>query len=154
MLEKEVKASQGRAKKPRDYTKSEATKCNMCKGTYLYINSNATKRDINKFPLYLLFLLPFIIALPLLHNYYCVLFFPYYILEKHEEKPSMLQKYYNYVINVIKINNINNLIRNVNFYEDYDNFLTNDINWYTFLLLFRLTSYEGNSIKKGKNSIA
>ncbi|SBT01442.1 cytoadherence-linked asexual protein (CLAG), putative [Plasmodium ovale curtisi] len=100
LLEKEVKASQGRAKKPRDYTKSEATKCNMCKGTYLYIN------------------------------------------KKHEEKPSMLQKYYNYVINVIKINNINNLIRNVNFYEDYDNFLTNDINWYTFLLLFRLTSYE------------
>ncbi|SBT76569.1 cytoadherence linked asexual protein, putative [Plasmodium ovale] len=100
LLEKEVKASQGRAKKPRDYKKFEATKCNMCKGTYLYIS------------------------------------------KKHEEKPSMLQKYYNYVINVIKINNINNLIRNVNFYEDYDNFLTNDINWYTFLLLFRLTSYE------------
>ncbi|EUD63914.1 hypothetical protein C922_05707, partial [Plasmodium inui San Antonio 1] len=76
-------------------------KCDMCKGTYIYIN------------------------------------------KKNAENPSMLQKYYNYVAKVVKIDKVSTLIRNVNIYEDYDNFLTNDISWYTFLLLFRLTSYKG-----------
>ncbi|KMZ86869.1 cytoadherence-linked asexual protein (CLAG) [Plasmodium vivax Brazil I] len=83
------------------YEQLRMAKCDMCKGTFIYIN------------------------------------------KKHEENPSMLQKYYNYVANVVKIDNVSTLIRNVDIYEDYDNFLTNDINWYTFLLLFRLTSYKG-----------
>ncbi|KAI4834567.1 cytoadherence linked asexual protein [Plasmodium brasilianum] len=65
-----------------------------------------------------------------------------YMNLKHENSSSMLQKFYMYTTKVVNINNISTLIRNMNVYEDYDNFLTNDLNWYTFLLLLRLTSFK------------
>ncbi|KAI4838715.1 cytoadherence linked asexual protein [Plasmodium brasilianum] len=65
-----------------------------------------------------------------------------YINSKHEDTSSMLQKFYIYTTKIINISNISTLIRNMNIYEEYDNFLTNDINWYTFLLLLRLASYK------------
>lgn len=67
-----------------------------------------------------------------------------YINSKHEEAPSMLQKFYTYTTRIINTNSVSALIKNLNVYEEYDNFLSNDIDWYTFLLLFRLTSYKGN----------
>ncbi|CRG96000.1 cytoadherence linked asexual protein, putative [Plasmodium gallinaceum] len=67
----------------------------------------------------------------------------FYISGQIDNRPSMLQKFYIYLTKVIKINNISLLMKNMITYEDYDNFLANDINWYTFLLLFRLTSYKG-----------
>ncbi|SBS80618.1 cytoadherence linked asexual protein, CLAG, putative [Plasmodium ovale curtisi] len=65
-----------------------------------------------------------------------------YINSKHEEAPSMLQKFYTYTTRIINTNSVSALIKNLNVYEEYDNFLSNDIDWYTFLLLFRLTSYK------------
>ncbi|GAB68676.1 cytoadherence linked asexual protein CLAG [Plasmodium cynomolgi strain B] len=65
-----------------------------------------------------------------------------YINSKHEETPSMLQKFFTFVTKIININSVSTLVRNLSVYEEYDNFLTNDINWYTFLLLLRLTSYK------------
>ncbi|CRG84568.1 cytoadherence linked asexual protein, putative [Plasmodium relictum] len=66
----------------------------------------------------------------------------FYISSQTENEPSMIQKFFSYVTEVVKVKNINILIKNMNIYEDYDNFLAHDINWYTFLLLFRLTSYK------------
>ncbi|CRG95253.1 cytoadherence linked asexual protein 3.2, putative [Plasmodium gallinaceum] len=66
----------------------------------------------------------------------------FYINSKSEENVSMFQKFYTYVTEVVKVNNISSLIKDMNVYEDYDNFLTNDINWYTFLLLFRFSTYK------------
>ncbi|CRG84145.1 cytoadherence linked asexual protein, putative, partial [Plasmodium relictum] len=60
---------------------------------------------------------------------------------KNENNITMLQKFYIYVTEVLKINNISSLIKNMNIFEDYSNFLMHDVNWFTFLLLFRLTSY-------------
>ncbi|CRG99902.1 cytoadherence linked asexual protein, putative [Plasmodium relictum] len=71
----------------------------------------------------------------------------FYINSKSENNISMLQKFYIYITEVVKVNNINSLIKDMNVYEDYDNFLTHDINWYTFLLLFRLTTYKDISHK-------
>ncbi|SCO69591.1 cytoadherence linked asexual protein 7 [Plasmodium vivax] len=65
-----------------------------------------------------------------------------YINSKHEEAPSMLQKFFTFVTKIININSVSTLVRNLGVYEEYDNFLTNDIDWYKFLLLLRLTSYK------------
>ncbi|CAA9990612.1 cytoadherence linked asexual protein, putative [Plasmodium knowlesi strain H] len=65
-----------------------------------------------------------------------------YINSKHEESSSMLQKFFTFVTKIMNINSVSTLVRNLGVYEEYDNFLTNDINWYTFLLLLRLTSYK------------
>ncbi|CRG85455.1 cytoadherence linked asexual protein, putative [Plasmodium relictum] len=63
---------------------------------------------------------------------------------QNENNITMLQKFYIYVIEVLKINNISSLIKNMKIFEDYSNFLMHDVNWFTFLLLFRLTSYMSN----------
>ncbi|ANQ10381.1 Cytoadherence linked asexual protein [Plasmodium coatneyi] len=65
-----------------------------------------------------------------------------YINSKHEEAPSMLQKFFTFVTKIIKTNSVSTLVRNLGVYEEYDNFLTSDIDWYKFLLLLRLTSYK------------
>nr|SPJ13400.1 cytoadherence linked asexual protein 3.1 [Plasmodium sp. DRC-Itaito] len=64
------------------------------------------------------------------------------LLMKFDEVPSMLQKFYVYLTKGLKIQNVSSLIRTLDIYQDYSNFLSHDINWYTFLFLFRLTSFE------------
>ncbi|SPJ08455.1 cytoadherence linked asexual protein 3.2 [Plasmodium sp. DRC-Itaito] len=61
---------------------------------------------------------------------------------KFDEIPSMLQKFYVYLTKALKIQKVSSLIRTLDIYQDYSNFLSHDINWYTFLFLFRLTSFE------------
>ncbi|GAW83216.1 cytoadherence linked asexual protein, CLAG [Plasmodium gonderi] len=65
-----------------------------------------------------------------------------YINSKYGETSSMLQKFFTFVTKSININSVSTLIRNLSVYEEYNNFLTNDVNWYTFLLLLRLTSFK------------
>ncbi|ETB61225.1 hypothetical protein YYC_01164 [Plasmodium yoelii 17X] len=61
---------------------------------------------------------------------------------KNENNLSMVNKFYNYVTKVIEANMLGNIVSNINIYDEYDNFLSNDLNWYTFLFLLRLTSYK------------
>ncbi|CRG97175.1 cytoadherence linked asexual protein, putative [Plasmodium gallinaceum] len=67
----------------------------------------------------------------------------FYINGQTQDGITMLQKFYSYVTEVLQINNISSLIKDMNIYEDYANFLMHDAEWFTFLLLFRLVSYEG-----------
>ncbi|KOB88382.1 hypothetical protein PFDG_01971 [Plasmodium falciparum Dd2] len=76
------------------------TKCDLCKGAFLYANM------------------------------------------KFDEVPSMLQKFYVYLTKGLKIQKVSSLIKTLDIYQDYSNFLSHDINWYTFLFLFRLTSFK------------
>ncbi|SCQ12658.1 cytoadherence linked asexual protein 3.2, putative [Plasmodium gaboni] len=78
---------------------NDLTKCDLCKGAFLYSNM------------------------------------------KFDEVPSMMQKFYVYLIKGLKIQKVSSLIRTLDVYQDYSNFLSHDINWYTFLFLFRLTSF-------------
>ncbi|SOV10665.1 cytoadherence linked asexual protein 3.1, putative [Plasmodium sp. gorilla clade G2] len=61
---------------------------------------------------------------------------------KFDEVPSMMQKFYVYLTKGLKIQKVSSLIRTLDIYQDYSNFLSHDINWYTFLFLFRLTSFK------------
>ncbi|SCL95664.1 Cytoadherence-linked asexual protein, putative, partial [Plasmodium chabaudi adami] len=63
---------------------------------------------------------------------------------KNEYSLSMVEKFYNYVTKVIEAKSLGSIVTNINIYDEYDNLLSNDLNWYTFLFLFRLTSYESN----------
>ncbi|SOS76434.1 cytoadherence linked asexual protein 3.1 [Plasmodium sp. gorilla clade G1] len=79
---------------------NDITKCDLCKGAFLYSNM------------------------------------------KFDEVPSMLQKFYVYLTKGLKIQKVSSLIKTLDIYQDYSNFLSHDINWYTFLFLFRLTSFK------------
>lgn len=57
---------------------------------------------------------------------------------------SMLQKYNGYTSKVLKVNIVSHLIRFMNIYEEYNSFLMHDLNWFTFLFLFRMTTYKGS----------
>ncbi|KOB89337.1 hypothetical protein PFDG_04887, partial [Plasmodium falciparum Dd2] len=61
---------------------------------------------------------------------------------KFDEVPSMLQKFYVYLTKGLKIQKVSSLIKTLDIYQDYSNFLSHDINWDTFLFLFRLTSFK------------
>nr|AAL57302.1 cytoadherence linked asexual protein-like protein [Plasmodium chabaudi] len=61
---------------------------------------------------------------------------------KNEYSLSMVEKFYNYVTKVIEAKSLGSIVTNMNIYDEYDNLLSNDLNWYTFLFLFRLTSYK------------
>ncbi|SOV20758.1 cytoadherence linked asexual protein 3.1, putative [Plasmodium sp. DRC-Itaito] len=61
---------------------------------------------------------------------------------KFDDVPSMLQKFYVYLTKGLKIQKVSSLMRTLDIYQDYSNFLSHDINWYTFLFLFRLTSFK------------
>ncbi|SOV20297.1 cytoadherence linked asexual protein 3.1, putative [Plasmodium sp. gorilla clade G2] len=61
---------------------------------------------------------------------------------KFDEVPSMLQKFYVYLTKGLKIQKVSSLMRTLDIYQEYSNFLSHDINWYTFLFLFRLTSFK------------
>ncbi|SOV84341.1 cytoadherence linked asexual protein 3.1, putative [Plasmodium sp.] len=61
---------------------------------------------------------------------------------KFDDVPSMIQKFYVYLTNVLKIQKVSSIMRTLDVYQDYSNYLSHDINWYTFLFLFRLTSFE------------
>ncbi|SCQ12587.1 cytoadherence linked asexual protein 2,putative [Plasmodium sp.] len=58
----------------------------------------------------------------------------------------MLQKFYVYLTKGLKIQKVSSIMRTLVIYQDYSNFLSHDINWYTFLFLFRLTSF-GDIVK-------
>nr|BAG09252.1 RhopH1/Clag2 [Plasmodium falciparum] len=88
-----------------NYFLHEITKCDLCKGAFLYSNM------------------------------------------KFEEVPSMLQKFYIYLTEGLRIQKVSFLMKTLDIYQDYSNFLSHDINWYTFLFLFRLTSFEEISKK-------
>ncbi|SOV20178.1 cytoadherence linked asexual protein 3.2, putative [Plasmodium sp. gorilla clade G2] len=66
---------------------------------------------------------------------------------KFDEVPSMLQKFYVYLTKGLKIQKVSSLMRTLDIYQDYSNFLSHDINWYTFLFLFRLTSFKDIAYK-------
>ncbi|SOV75735.1 cytoadherence linked asexual protein 8 [Plasmodium sp. gorilla clade G3] len=78
---------------------NEVSKCDLCKGAFLYINL------------------------------------------KFDNVPSMLQKFYIYVTQGLKLQKVTSLVRTLDIYQDYSNFLSHDVNWYTFLFLFRITSF-------------
>ncbi|VEV58782.1 cytoadherence linked asexual protein 9, putative [Plasmodium vinckei vinckei] len=61
---------------------------------------------------------------------------------KSEYSLSMVEKFYNYVTKVIETQSLGNIVTNENIYDEYNNLLSNDLNWYTFLFLFRLSSYK------------
>ncbi|SOV10652.1 cytoadherence linked asexual protein 3.1, putative [Plasmodium sp. gorilla clade G2] len=84
---------------------NDITKCDLCKGAFLYTNM------------------------------------------KFDEVPSMMQKFYVYLTKGLKIQKVSSLMRTLDVYQDYSNFLSHDINWYTFLFLFRLTSFKDISTK-------
>ncbi|ETW56849.1 hypothetical protein PFUGPA_01181 [Plasmodium falciparum Palo Alto/Uganda] len=65
-----------------------------------------------------------------------------YINDQSQDKMSMAQKFYIFVTKILKVNNISSFITNMNIYEDYSNYLMHDLNWYTFLFLFRMTTYK------------
>ncbi|SPJ10411.1 cytoadherence linked asexual protein 9 [Plasmodium sp. DRC-Itaito] len=65
-----------------------------------------------------------------------------YINNQSQDKMSMAQKFYIYVTKILKVNNISFFITNMDIYEDYSNYLMHDLNWYTFLFLFRMTTYK------------
>ncbi|EUR72725.1 hypothetical protein PFBG_02300 [Plasmodium falciparum 7G8] len=79
---------------------NEVSKCNLCKGAFLYANL------------------------------------------KFDNVPSMLQKFYIYVTQGLKLQKVTSLVRTLDIYQDYSNFLSHDVNWYTFLFLFRITSFQ------------
>ncbi|SOV20774.1 cytoadherence linked asexual protein 3.1, putative [Plasmodium sp. DRC-Itaito] len=79
---------------------NDITKCDLCKGAFLYSNM------------------------------------------KFDEVPSMVQKFYVYLTKGLKIQKVSSLMRTLDIYQEYSNFLSHDINWYTFLFLFRLTSFK------------
>ncbi|SCQ12608.1 cytoadherence linked asexual protein 3.1, putative [Plasmodium sp.] len=79
---------------------NDITKCDLCKGSFLYSNM------------------------------------------KFDEVHSMIQKFYVYLTKGLKIQKVSSLMRTLDIYQDYSNFLSHDINWYTFLFLFRLTSFK------------
>ncbi|SCQ12565.1 cytoadherence linked asexual protein 3.1, putative [Plasmodium sp.] len=79
---------------------NDITKCDLCKGTFLYSNM------------------------------------------KFDDAHSMIQKFYVYLTKGLKIQKVSSLMRTLDIYQDYSNFLSHDINWYTFLFLFRLTSFK------------
>ncbi|KYO03636.1 cytoadherence linked asexual protein 2 [Plasmodium gaboni] len=89
----------------RNYFLHEITKCDLCKGAFLYSSV------------------------------------------KFEEVPSMIQKFYIYLTKGLNIQKVSYLMKTLDIYQDYSNFLSHDINWYTFLFLFRLTSFEEISKK-------
>lgn len=60
----------------------------------------------------------------------------------------MLQKFYIYVTQGLKLQKVTSLVRTLDIYQDYSNFLSHDVNWYTFLFLFRITSFQSNRRKK------
>ncbi|SOV20023.1 cytoadherence linked asexual protein 3.1, putative [Plasmodium sp. gorilla clade G2] len=66
---------------------------------------------------------------------------------KFDDVPSMVQKFYVYLTKGLKIQKVSSLIRTLDIYQEYSNFLSHDINWYTFLFLFRLTSFKDISTK-------
>ncbi|SOV20029.1 cytoadherence linked asexual protein 3.1, putative [Plasmodium sp. gorilla clade G2] len=66
---------------------------------------------------------------------------------KFDEVPSMVQKFYVYLTKGLKIQKVSSLMRTLDIYQEYSNFLSHDINWYTFLFLFRLTSFKDISTK-------
>ncbi|SOV20283.1 cytoadherence linked asexual protein 3.1, putative [Plasmodium sp. gorilla clade G2] len=66
---------------------------------------------------------------------------------KFDEVPSMVQKFYVYLTKGLKIQKVSALMRTLDMYQEYSNFLSHDINWYTFLFLFRLTSFKDISTK-------
>ncbi|SOV13886.1 cytoadherence linked asexual protein 3.1, putative [Plasmodium sp. gorilla clade G2] len=66
---------------------------------------------------------------------------------KFDEVLSMLQKFYVYLTKGLKIQKVSSLMRTLDIYQDYSNFLSHDINWYTFLFLFRLTSFKDIAYK-------
>ncbi|SOV11116.1 cytoadherence linked asexual protein 3.1, putative [Plasmodium sp. gorilla clade G2] len=66
---------------------------------------------------------------------------------KFEDVPSMVQKFYVYLTKGLKIQKVSSLIRTLDIYQEYSNFLSHDINWYTFLFLFRLTSFKDIAYK-------
>ncbi|KEG01971.1 cytoadherence linked asexual protein 9, putative [Plasmodium vinckei vinckei] len=66
----------------------------------------------------------------------------FYINNRTENGVSMLQKYYNYITQNLKVNALNNLSNKMHIYESYNNFLMHDLNWFTFLFLFRMTTYQ------------
>ncbi|SOV20451.1 cytoadherence linked asexual protein 3.2, putative [Plasmodium sp. gorilla clade G2] len=61
---------------------------------------------------------------------------------KFDDVPSMVQKFHVYLTKGLKIQKVSSLIRTLDMYQEYSNFLSHDINWYTFLFLFRLTSFK------------
>ncbi|SOV22389.1 cytoadherence linked asexual protein 8 [Plasmodium sp. DRC-Itaito] len=61
---------------------------------------------------------------------------------KYDNVPSMLQKFYIYVTQGLKLKKVTSLVRTLDIYQDYSNFLSHDVNWYTFLFLFRITSFQ------------
>ncbi|SOV19997.1 cytoadherence linked asexual protein 3.1, putative [Plasmodium sp. gorilla clade G2] len=79
---------------------NEVSKCDVCKGAFLYSNM------------------------------------------KFDDVPSMVQKFYVYLTKGLKIQKVSSLMRTLDIYQEYSNFLSHDINWYTFLFLFRLTSFK------------
>ncbi|SCQ12807.1 cytoadherence linked asexual protein 3.1, putative [Plasmodium sp.] len=79
---------------------NDITKCDLCKGTFLYSSM------------------------------------------KFDDASSMIQKFYVYLNKGLKIQKVSSLMRTLDIYQDYSNFLSHDINWYTFLFLFRLTSFK------------
>ncbi|SOV84406.1 cytoadherence linked asexual protein 3.1, putative [Plasmodium sp.] len=79
---------------------NDITKCDLCRGTFLYSNM------------------------------------------KFDDAHSMIQKFYVYLTKGLKIQKVSSLMRTLDIYQDYSNFLSHDINWYTFLFLFRLTSFK------------
>eukprot|EP00366_Plasmodium_knowlesi_P001137 XP_002258634.1 cytoadherence linked asexual protein (clag),putative [Plasmodium knowlesi strain H] len=66
----------------------------------------------------------------------------FYINNQVQDSMSMLQKYNGYMSKVLKVNVVSHLIRFMNIYEEYNSFLMHDLNWFTFLLLFRMTTYK------------
>ncbi|SOV20016.1 cytoadherence linked asexual protein 3.2, putative [Plasmodium sp. gorilla clade G2] len=79
---------------------NDVTKCDLCKGAFLYSNL------------------------------------------KFDKVPSMLQKFYLYLTKALNLQKVSSLVKTLDIYQDYSNFLCHDVNWYTFLFLFRLTSFE------------
>ncbi|SOV10681.1 cytoadherence linked asexual protein 3.1, putative [Plasmodium gaboni] len=80
----------------------------------------------------------------------------------HSDQPNQLSKDSNFLndltkcdlckgaflySNSLKIQKVSSLMRTLDIYQDYSNFLSHDINWYTFLFLFRLTSFKDISNK-------
>ncbi|GAW80422.1 cytoadherence linked asexual protein [Plasmodium gonderi] len=66
----------------------------------------------------------------------------FYINNEEQNNMSMLQKYNVYTTKILKVNIVSSLIRCMNIFEEYNNFLMHDLNWFTFLFLFRMTSYK------------
>ncbi|SCN59999.1 cytoadherence linked asexual protein 9, putative [Plasmodium chabaudi chabaudi] len=66
----------------------------------------------------------------------------FYINNHTQNEIPMLLKYYNYITQVLNVNTLNSLTNIMHIYESYDSFLMHDLNWFTFLFLFRMTTYQ------------